>query len=205
MICLVLTLLWRMRCEVQGGYDGILITLRLKLGFVSIKLLPQKEKKKKKEKQTKEKKKKVKKEEAVEPPKRSLGYYLDFAQKLFPVITKAAAQFKQKLCINLIGLHIRWSSEDAAKTAFGYGAICSAFAIMIPLLESAVEVKVREITVTPDFTKTTPDVIWQLHASMRVGQLICLSVVTIKEFLKLKKLDRIEQKENEHGTETSNQ
>ena len=173
-IALLLTALNLLRVGVDAEYDGEGLFLRLKAGPVKITILPKREKPKKK------KKEKPPKDDADgEKPKKKKKSPLTLPTllKLVRPALEAAGSFRRKLSVDLLRLHARVGTSDPYNTAMTFAYLQSAVYGLHPLVERALNVKERDVWLTPDFTNDSIAAEGRLIGTIRIGQIAGIALV----------------------------
>ncbi|MBO4693551.1 MAG: DUF2953 domain-containing protein [Clostridia bacterium] len=84
-------------------------------------------------------------------------------------------------------LSIGVSSDDAAKTAISYGAVCGVVYPVINLIEHNTDFSVKKVNVYTDFDKMSPEISVSVSAKTRLIYAVIAAVSLFFEFLRLKK------------------
>ena len=169
-IALLLTAFNLLRVGVDAEYDGEALLLRLKAGPVRITILPKKEKPEKPKKKKKEKQPKA--EKSKESP-----LTLPTLLKLVRPALEALGSFRRKLSVDLLRLHARVGTSDPYNTAMTYAYLQSAVYGLHPLVERALNVKERDVWLTPDFTSDDIAAEGRLIGTIRIGQIVWIALV----------------------------
>ena len=169
-IALLLTAFNLLRVGVDAEYDGEALLLRLKAGPVRITILPKKEKPEKPKKKKKEKQPKA--EKSKESP-----LTLPTLLKLVRPALEALGSFRRKLSVDLLRLHARVGTSDPYNTAMTYAYLQSAVYGLHPLVERALNVKERDVWLTPDFTSDDIAAEGRLIGTIRIGQIAGIALV----------------------------
>ena len=169
-IALLLTAFNLLRVGVDAEYDGEALFLRLKAGPVRITILPKKEKPEKPKKKKKEKQPKA--EKSKESP-----LTLPTLLKLVRPALEALGSFRRKLSVDLLRLHARVGTSDPYNTAMTFAYLQSAVYGLHPLVERALNVKERDVWLTPDFTNDSIAAEGRLIGTIRIGQIVGIALV----------------------------
>ena len=169
-IALLLTAFNLLRVGVDAEYDGEALLLRLKAGPVRITILPKKEKPEKPKKKKKEKQPKA--EKSKESP-----LTLPTLLKLVRPALEALGSFRRKLSVDLLRLHARVGTSDPYNTAMTFAYLQSAVYGLHPLVERALNVKERDVWLTPDFTSDDIAAEGRLIGTIRIGQIAGIALV----------------------------
>lgn len=178
-IALLLTALNLLRVGVDAEYDGEALFLRLKAGPVKLTILPKREKPEKPKKEKKKKTKPPKDDEAEEQPKKKKKSPLTLPTllKLVRPALEAVGAFRRKLSVDLLRLHARIGTSDPYNTAMTFAYLQSAVYGLQPLAERALNVKERDVWLTPDFTSDAIAAEGRLILTIRIGQIVWIALV----------------------------
>ncbi len=176
-LALLLTAFNLLRVGVDAEYDGEALFLRLKAGPVKITILPKRETPEKPKKKKKEKPPKDGGDE--EPPKKKKRSPLTLRTllKLVRPALEAAGSFRRKLSVDLLRLHARIGTGDPYDTALTFAYLQSAVYGLQPLAERALNVKERDVWLTPDFTNDSIATEGRLIGTIRIGQIVWIALV----------------------------
>lgn len=181
----------------------------LKIGFVKIRLLPEKPKKKKKavSKPDKSKKEKPEKDEAVSLKmlfkQNGVSGILNILKKIVSLATGALKDVFSHIIIRELSIDITTAGDNAADTALKYGYTCSGVYPAVSLITRICRCKTFRVLVSPDFTvgaKSNADC--RVNANIKIFWLLKAAVVhgfkALQVLLKLKKAEiPVEQQDNE--------
>ena len=176
-IALLLTAVNLLRVGVDAEYNGEALFLRVKAGPVKITILPKREKPAKPKKKKKEKPPKDDKDEEQPKKKKKSPLTLPTLLKLVRPALEAVGTFRRKLSVDLLRLHARIGSGDPYSTAMTFGYLQSAVYGLHPLAERALNVKERDVWLTPDFTSDGIAAEGRLILTIRIGQIIWIALV----------------------------
>ena len=176
-IALLLTAVNLLRVGVDAEYDGEALFLRVKAGPVKITILPKREKPAKPKKKKKEKPPKDDKDEEQPKKKKKSPLTLPTLLKLVRPALEAVGTFRRKLSVDLLRLHARVGSGDPYSTAMTFGYLQSAVYGLHPLAERALNVKERDVWLTPDFTSDGIAAEGRLILTIRIGQIVWIALV----------------------------
>lgn len=183
-ILLLLFLICLIRVQAFALYTENDFTLRLKILFFEIKLLPRPEKPKKKpaKKEEKKKKPKPKTEEKKEEKEKKPSYLSKLKDKkgvsgiisLFAELAKIAAGALKGLfrhiVIKRLNVGIALNAGDAASTAVQYGKLCSAVYPAVNVITEIAICKDYHVTLEPIFDDERDTEIYaDVHSYIRVG------------------------------------
>lgn len=164
---------------VDAEYDGEGLFLRVKAGPIKITILPKREKpeKPKKKKKKKEQPPKEDEDEGEEKPKKKSLLTLPTLLKLVRPALEAVGAFRRKLSVDLLRLHARVGTSDPYSTAMTFAYLQSAVYGLQPLAERALNVKERDVWLTPDFTNESINAEGRLILTIRIGQIVGIALV----------------------------
>lgn len=183
-------------------YDAEGPLVRLIAGPARIQVFPMKKKtsqdKKKKEKTPKEEKTKEKtpkpaKEEKPAPPPEpgeKGGSVLDFLP-LVDVVLDFLGDFRRKLRVNHLKLHLTMAADDPCDLAVNYGRANAAMAALLSRLDALFVIKKQDVHIGCDFTASETVILARLDLTITVARLLSLLVCTgiraLTTFLKIQK------------------
>ena len=163
---------------VDAEYDGEGLFLRVKAGPIKITILPKREKPEKpKKKKKKEQPSKEDEDEGEEKPKKKSLLTLPTLLKLVRPALEAVGAFRRKLSVDLLRLHARVGTSDPYSTAMTFAYLQSAVYGLQPLAERALNVKERDVWLTPDFTNDSIAAEGRLIGTIRIGQIVWIALV----------------------------
>ncbi len=166
-----------LRVGVDAEYDGAGLYLRVKAGPVKITILPKQEKPAKPKKKKKEKPPKDKDEEEEPKKKKKSPLTLPTLLKLVRPALEAVGSFRRKLSVDLLRLHAKVGTSDPYNTAMTFAYLQSAVYGLQPLAERSLNVKERDVWLTPDFTNDSIDAEGRLILTIRIGQIVGIALV----------------------------
>lgn len=112
---------------------------------------------------------------------------IHFCTSLATMLIKKLCFFIKRLRFSRFCLDISVASEDAAKTAIEYGAVCSAVYPVLALLTTTAHFKAKSINISSDFDNRTP----QCSLSFSVGtRVITALIVAVSAFSNYNKMKR---------------
>ena len=158
-------------------------------GPVRIAILPAKKKKKKSP--AKDKKPKPAPAKTEKPPqeKKRGGKLTDFLP-FVRLATDFLGDFRRKLRLNNLVLHLTMAGEDPCDLGLNYARAWAALGGLMPLLENVFVIKKRDISVACDFEGSETVIFAQLDITVTLGRLLALAAVygvrALKEFINLK-------------------
>lgn len=216
MIILALFLLLQMRVRVVAVYNddgphiwagfGPILKRVYPPQEKSARALEKAQKREEKQAQKKEKKKSRTKASQKEPDKGAdLGGTLELLWELLPVALKAAGQFRRKLCIRELTLHLTWGAADPADAAIAYGRANGVMASILPILEASFKVKKRNTAIELDYTLDKPKVFVRAALSITPMQVLGLGLGAGRKALAIylkhrKKTNRKDKAVQKNGT-----
>ncbi|MGI5977992.1 MAG: hypothetical protein ACOX66_00655 [Oscillospiraceae bacterium] len=187
-ILLVLAVLALLPVGMDGGWaTGQSVTLRVRIGFIKIGLLPKKKKEPKAKKPPKPKK--AEETEAQNKKKKSGLAAMDTAGKLALVkeALRTLGRLRDKLRVQYLRFRFTVASPDPFKTAMGFGLSSSAASAFVPLLDEAFDIEERDIGPAFDFTTDKPRADVWITASILLWQLLYIAGAFGIAYLKIKK------------------
>lgn len=152
---------------------------------------PGKEKKAKKEKKHKKKKDTGEAEkggeEKKEKKKRGLpgGFSKEEITELVRVVFKAAGRFRRRLCVDRFKFWFVSSDPDPYATITTYNYVNDAVCTLGALADNAFRVKKRDIRTAADFSVGKPFIEVGLALSIRIGQIVRISLAAGTAALKI--------------------
>lgn len=162
------------------------LELLLYIGFVKLRLIPEKPKKHKKEKA-----KKTIEEKPKEPEKKKnmiqekgLSWLVSLIKKTAELAVGVLKDFFKHILIKKLLLSITVAEDDAAKTAVNYGYYCSAVYPAIGLIADSVKCKKYGVDIKPDFAeKAKSNYLIELEVKIRVLWIIAVLLGHGKEII----------------------
>ncbi len=172
-------------------YDADGVRVRIIAGFLRFTVIPLPQRKKKPPKKAKAAAQSPPKKSAVQADeKKKGGSWRDF----LPLVRTGLDflnQFRRKLRVNNLQLKLILAGDDPCDLAVNYGRAWAALGNLLPLLEKAFVIKKRDCEVECDFTADETLVTAQMDVTIRVGQMLSMTVHygfrVIKDLLVLKK------------------
>lgn len=146
------------------------LTLKLKIGFLKLQLLPRK--KPASEKKTARKGKSPAaptKRAGSKPTRQQILYSID---PIAALVADLLSRFRRGLRFDPLRIHVEVAGEDPADTAVLYGKLYAAVAALMPALTEAVTVRRQDIQITLNFDRTQWMVSADVGISMRLWHLI---------------------------------
>ncbi len=102
---------------------------------------------------------------------------------LLKTLTEKTLPLIKKITVENLELYLTVASDDAAKTAIEYGALCTALYPTLSLIMSNAKVKAKKIDIGTDFNKTSYDFKASFTAKLRIIYLVKF-IITLKKTLK---------------------
>lgn len=164
----VIILIMLIPVGVIADYDSEGFKLLLKISFFEIK--PDFSKKKPK----KEKKKEFK-----------LDFGLNEWVETAKIALQALGRLGKRICINRIKLLFVSSADDPFDAAMHYNTASAALHTLLPLIESRLNVKKKEIRLSTDYDSEKSIIEFGLTVSIRIGQVLLIALVAVFAFLKV--------------------
>lgn len=147
------------------------LELLLYIGFVKLRLIPEKPKKPKKEKANKKKDEKPKEPEKKKNiiQEKGLSWLVNLIKKTAELAGGVLKDFFKHIIVKKLLLSITVAEADAAKTAVNYGYYCSAVYPAMGLIVSAVKCKKYGVDIKPDFDENAKsNYLIEIEAKIRV-------------------------------------
>jgi len=203
---------------VDAAYLGGKFSLRVKAGFLYIKLFPKKEKVKTEAKLRKEAERKAKKAEkkaakkaekeaaaAAAPPKPKKKPDIHFLLALAQMGLRAVKRLFRSFSIDFLMLHYVAASDDPCDTATQYAWLGAAFNAIAATAGNRIRVKKSDVRLDADFTEETPQIEARLTVSLQLYKVVALAAAFGVEYLKWKKQHPTgtdtRERTDEHGRE----
>lgn len=180
------------RVGVRGAMKGGVLTLDAKVGLLSFRVLPAKEKAKK---EPKAKKRTDKPRKQKKLPKFTFADIRDAARTLWPPLKRALGRTRRGVRIHPLTLSLTLgAAEDPAAGARNYGYIHGAVWTVMPVLEQLLVIPEPSIHVGLDFDTAETKIEGEFGLSARIGTLlgIVLTVALpgLKWFLRWNKMKK---------------
>lgn len=171
LVCILvpLFLVSLIRVGVRAEYDQRL-TVRLRVGLVSLRVYPLRRKKAKKEKKVSTRPKRQKKQTESEAKGKVSQDKLSLLRSLLPVALRAAGSLRRKISVDLLEAHILMAGGDPASVAVAFGSANAIIGMVLPLLEQNFHIRQRDIRTAVDFQRAHSEVWAKLSLSLTVGQ-----------------------------------
>ena len=185
----VLALLAILPLGVAARYDSSGPLVKLIAGPVRITLYPGKKKEKTSGKTKKEKKET--KKAAPAGKKKKGGNYSDFLP-LLQLILNFLDALRWKLRVNRLELKLILAADDPCDLAVNYGRAWTALGNLVPILESHLVIKKRDLEVECDFTSDQTVIYARVDLTITLGRIFSLGIVhgvrILREYLKILKM-----------------
>lgn len=187
-IVIVLTVIALLPFGVDGGLRGKKLFFSVKVGFLNIRLLPNKEK------QimaifSKMLKKTDKIDDFIEEDekKRKKGFETKQMLDIIKPALKALGRFRRKLVVDYLRIHYTVATGDPADTAIAYGIASSALGAVIPMVDSAFTIRNRDVGISADFLSDSSGFDFWLTATFQVWEIIYIAAAFGIDLLILKR------------------
>ncbi len=172
-IFILLALIMLIPLGICASYDANGFVLKAKISVYKLHLYPRKSKSK--QKVPKDSTKSGKKS------KKKLPFGLKEWTELLRIVLKAHKRLKNGLCIDKLTLHFIAAAPDPYDTVRIYNAVNG----LVGAAEPLVKTKKRDIYIDADMTAEKCSISFVFELSIRVGQLLILSIVSGFGFIKL--------------------
>ena len=156
-------------------YDEDGPRVRILAGPVKIQVFPMK-KKAKKDKPKKESKKKPAKGAKSEAKSKSGGTWTDF----LPLVRSALDllnDFRRKLRVNELKLHLTMAGDDPCDLAVNYGRIKASLASLIAQMGRFLVIKKRDVHIDCDFAADETVILARLDLTITLGRILSIAAV----------------------------
>lgn len=186
---ILLVLLAMMPVRIIIGYSMQVVSLRLRVGLVTFPILPRKTKRNKRAKdENKIKKSTARKDDQSEKKqKRTIKEYLPILRVVLDLLTR----LHSKLVMKQLKFRLVLSGDDPCDLAVLYGRTQAAAAILLGQIESAFNIKKRDVRIECDFAAETTLLEGFADISVMFGKLLYLAVkygtTILREYLALLK------------------
>lgn len=120
--------------------------------------------------------------------KAKLGFTGAVKEILYTVksaLVKIKKQLK-KITVKRLTVDISIASDNAAKTAVEYGAVCAAVYPLLSFLESTADIGIKQINVSSDFNSQKPHFSFSAVVRLRIIYLIIAAFAAFYEYNKFK-------------------
>lgn len=159
-------------------YDSDGPEARLIAGPVRILLYPRPKKQEKKKDKPQEAPKKTakKSEKAEKPPKEKGGKLTDFLP-LVKVGLDLLGDFRRKLRVKRLKLHLMMAGDDPCDLAVNYGRANASMAALLAQLDRLFVIKKQDVQIQCDFASEETTIVAGLELTVTVGRLLALAAV----------------------------
>ena len=170
-IILFILLILLIPVGVRASYSDDLL-VKLKIGFVSIRLYPPKPKKPKKKKEPSHAKEKEKKEKKKKPSllkEKGVSWFVELIKQAAILAGGVLKDFFRHLVIKSMQISITYVGEDAQDTAVKYGYFCLAVYPSVSILAQATKCRHYGVDIAPNFDSKAKSVYFaDVWVSIRV-------------------------------------
>ena len=156
------------------AFSQEILTIKLKAGPLRWKLFPSEAKKPSEsapEAQDKEKKKNDKAKSGFQ-----LKIGKDDLSVLLKILFRALRRFGRCLSVDLLRLHWTAAADDPYDAVLQFGALNAGFGAMLPLAETVLKIREREISTDVDFEAHKPRIDARVIATLQVWEIIFIAV-----------------------------
>ena len=174
-------------------YDEDGPRVRIVAGPVKIQVFPMKKKAKKDKPKKEAKKKPAPKDKGAKKPApkpKSGGSWTDFLP-LVRIALDLLNDFRRKLRVNELKLHLTMAGDDPCDLAINYGRMNASLAALIAQLERVLVIKKRDVHIDCDFTASETVILARLDLTITLGRILSIAVRYgvrgLTTFLKIKK------------------
>ena len=174
-------------------YDEDGPRVRIVAGPVKIQVFPMKKKARKDKSKKEAKKKPAKAEKPAKKPApkpKSGGSWTDFLP-LVRIALDLLNDFRRKLRVNELKLHLTMAGDDPCDLAVNYGRMNASLAALIAQLERFLVIKKRDVHIDCDFAASETVILARLDLTITLGRILSIAAVYgvrgLKTFLNIKK------------------
>lgn len=174
-------------------YDEDGPRVRIVAGPVKIQVFPMKKKAKKDKPKKEAKKKPAKAEKPAKKPApkpKSGGSWTDFLP-LVRIGLDLLNDFRRKLRVNELKLHLTMAGDDPCDLAVNYGRMNASLAALIAQLERFLVIQKRDVHIDCDFAASETVILARLDLTITLGRILSIAAVYgvrgLKTFLNIKK------------------
>ena len=198
---------------IDAVQDEAGLRLDAKIWLFRIGILPEKPKKKKKEKPKTEKPAAVQPAQSAgakkEPGTSALGSLkrigIDNIFELLDTLLDLLGDFRRKLRVKELTLHVSFDGSDPARAAICYGGAWAFIGALTPILEQAFVIKKRDISPILDYNNRETELTGRLQMTISVGRLLCMGLRLLKKIgvsaLRKRQKNKIETNTNKGGAD----
>ncbi|MGI5971838.1 MAG: DUF2953 domain-containing protein [Oscillospiraceae bacterium] len=170
-ILLLVLLLALARTGIEFVYGEKGVVLRLRIGFLRIKLVPSDKKKLKKD---------TKKEEIQK------GGAVGQLRELWPHLKKALSRQKHKPKIDRLFIRFTAAASDPAAAAIMFGGSNALIGIILPVLENNFNIVKREIKTDVDYSADKPSIYIDAVLTLALWQAVYIALAIFTPYMKQK-------------------
>lgn|GEM_PF-1805266 len=156
-------------------YSDAGIKLWAKVVFLKFQILGKENVRRKKKKKPKRKKKKKKNIDFSVLKPGSLREVLETLKTVRTVLDR----LRRKLLIKQLTLYYIAAGDDAANTAKQFGAVCSAFETITPIIKRNFKIKRLDLRASADFTSSNQKIYAKLNITIAVWEVIYIALALI--------------------------
>ena len=160
-------------------YDEDGPRVRILAGPVKIQVFPMKKKARKDKPQKEAKKKPAKEDKAAKKPApkpKSGGSWTDFLP-LVRIALDLLIDFRRKLRVNELKLHLTMAGDDPCDLAVNYGRMNASLAALIAQLERFLVIKKRDVHIDCDFAADETVILARLDLTITLGRILSIAAV----------------------------
>ena len=184
-VLLVLTVLLLVPLGIDGGYSGEKLILRVRIGFLSIRIFPSSEKHAQpKIKKKKVKKRKLKPQRLENAPEKKKRTFIDY-KALVKMGLKTLGRLRKKLHVDYLRLHYIFATDNPFDTALGFGLSSAALGAIMPLVDEAFVIDERDIGTSFDFISDRPAFDCWITLTIHVWEVFYIALAFGIDYLKL--------------------
>ncbi len=195
-VIVLLLLILLLPVGIDAAYASGALTLKLKTGPIRIQLLPAK--KKKKPKQRKEKPTRADQDSSGHDDAGKLRLGRDDVLTLLRLVLRTLRRFRKHLSVDLLRLYWIAAAEDPYDAAVQYGAMNAALTAVIPLAESVLKIREKDVRTDFDFEARSPVIDARAVATLQVWEILfivlCAGAAAVSWYLGKRKQARIAAK-----------
>lgn len=177
---------------VSARYDADGAAVQVIIGPIRFRVYPTKQK----DKPQQQKEEKPKTEEPAKkgsaPAQKKKGGSLSDFMPLVRIVLDFLADFRRKLRVDVLQLHVVLAGGDPADLGLNYGKACAAVSSLEPQLSRFFVIKKKDIHVACDFTEEKTLVTARLDLTITVARIFSLGfrhgIKGLREFLRITKL-----------------
>ena len=160
--------------------------LSIRVFGIKIRVLGGDKKKKTRKKSKKEAETQEQKKDETKPPKERQKRDKELVELIIKNSIEVLRRIKRKITFELLVLHIRAASPDAASAALMYGRANAVIGTLFPVMDSSLRVRERDIQTTLDFSTDRPAVYVRMEIVFQIWELFYVVGKFAVEFLNYK-------------------